>query len=74
MPVEYFKGAVLVLGLAALIAGILWLLTFLKTRDKTGAAYQAAKPRELKLRYGFWILFSIAAVCFLLLSCFSASS
>ncbi len=64
------KGLTLLLLLAALAVGFVWRHVFVKTRDKTGEAYQKAKPGELKLRRWFWILLAGAAGGTILLSCF----
>ena len=36
------KGLTLLLGLASLAVGLAWWLLFMKTRNKTGEAYQKA--------------------------------
>ena len=57
------KGLTLLLLIAAFGTGMAWWLVFLRTREKTGEAYQRAKPRELKLRRCWWILLALLAVC-----------
>ena len=57
------KALTLLLIIAVFGTGMTWWLVFLWTREKTGEAYQQAKPRELKLRRCFWILLALFAVC-----------
>ena len=56
-------GLTLLLGIAMFGTGVAWYLVRIKTREKTGEAYQQAKPRELKLGYCYWILLALWAVC-----------
>ena len=64
------KGLPLLLLLAALAVGFVWRHLFVKTRDKTGEAYQKAKPGELKLLRWLWLLFAAWTGCMILVNCF----
>ncbi len=57
------NGLTLLLVIAVFGTGIAWCFVRMRTRDKTGEAYQQAKPREIKLGRCFWILLALFAVC-----------